>query len=73
MTNGATPGGELSLRQMLDDPVVRVIMARDGVSRGQVEGLEVRLRRRGPGADARPSDRTGAPERATCATQFPSR
>ena len=27
----------------------------------------------GFGDDARPSDRTGAPERATCATQFPSR
>ena len=73
MTNGATPGGELSLRQMLDDPVVRVIMARDGVSRGQVEDLVARLRRRRPGADARTSDRTGAPERGTCATQFPSR
>ena len=73
MTNGATPGGELSLRQMLDDPVVRVIMARDGVSRGQVEDLVAALRRRGPGADARPGDRTGAPERATCAAQCRSR
>ena len=75
MTIGATPGGELSLRQMLDDPIVHVVMARDGVSRSQVEDLVAALRacRRGAGDDARPGDRTGAPERATSAAQCPSR
>lgn len=33
------PGREASLREMLDDPIMHLVMARDGVSRQEVEDL----------------------------------
>lgn len=37
--------GEPSLPEMLADPIVQVVMARDGVTRDEVEGL-IRITRR---------------------------
>jgi len=31
--------GEPTIREMLDDPIVQLLMARDGVTRTEVEGL----------------------------------
>jgi len=31
--------GEPSLDEMLDDPVIQAVMARDGVARGEIEDL----------------------------------
>ncbi|HWQ87657.1 hypothetical protein [Brevundimonas sp.] len=40
---------ELTLDQMLDDPIVRLLMARDGVAEADLRGLAARIRpRRGP-------------------------
>lgn len=40
---------ELTLDQMLNDPIVRLLMARDGVAEADVRGLAARIRsRRGP-------------------------
>lgn len=40
------PGAEVSLREMLDDPIVHLLMARDGVSREEIEALVRSLRQR---------------------------
>lgn len=40
------PGAEVSLREMLDDPIVHLLMARDGVSREEIETLVRSLRQR---------------------------
>jgi len=40
------PGREASLREMLDDPIMHLVMARDGVSRQEVEDLIRSLRER---------------------------
>lgn len=40
---------ELTLDQMLHDPIVRLLMARDGVAEADLRGLAARIRsRRGP-------------------------
>lgn len=40
---------ELTLDQMLDDPIVRLLMARDGVAEADLRGLAARIRpRHGP-------------------------
>lgn len=40
---------ELTLDQMLDDPIVRLLMARDGVAESDLRGLAAHIRsRRGP-------------------------
>lgn len=40
---------ELTLDQMLNDPIVRLLMARDGVAEADLRGLAARIRsRRGP-------------------------
>lgn len=40
---------ELTLDEMLDDPIVRLLMARDGVAEADLRGLAARMRsRRGP-------------------------
>lgn len=48
---------ELTLDQMLDDPIVRQLMARDGVQEEEIRSLSVHVvrRRSGPAAPARPS------------------
>ena len=41
------------VEELLDDPIVQALMARDGVTRPALEALIARLRRRlGPGDDA---------------------
>lgn len=37
---------ELTLDQMLNDPIVRLLMARDGVAEADVRGLAARIRSR---------------------------
>ncbi len=44
MTDFTTPTSELSLQEMLADPIVKVMMARDGVTRRDVEGLIEKVR-----------------------------
>lgn len=44
MTDFTTPTSELSLQEMLADPIVKVMMARDGVTRQDVEGLIEKVR-----------------------------
>jgi hypothetical protein len=39
MTDFTTPKGELSLQEMLADPIVQRMMARDGVAKQDLEGL----------------------------------
>ena len=39
MTICANPGRELSLREMLADPIVQYLMARDGITRGEPDGF----------------------------------
>lgn len=43
---GLIPGNELSLSDMLADPIVRAVMARDGVTKDDVEGLIASVRER---------------------------
>jgi len=40
------PGAEASLGEMLDDPIMQLVMARDGVSREEIEELVLSLRER---------------------------
>lgn len=47
------PLGELSLDQMLADPMVRLVMRRDGVEEAEIRALFGRMRQRR--GDARPS------------------
>lgn len=43
------PGVQPALQEMLDDPIVRSVMRRDGVTRGEVEELVGNLLRRTAG------------------------
>jgi hypothetical protein len=47
----AQPGqtSELTLREMLDAPIVRTLMERDGVHEGELVALMERINRRPPG------------------------
>ncbi|GBE42687.1 hypothetical protein BMS3Bbin10_00749 [bacterium BMS3Bbin10] len=44
MTDFTTASAELSLQEMLADPIVQTMMARDGVTRQEVEGLMEAMR-----------------------------
>jgi hypothetical protein len=43
--------GEPSLDETLRDPVIKLLMARDGISRGDIESLAAQRRREMPGAE----------------------
>jgi hypothetical protein len=45
MTKQIVPSEQPTLHELLDEPMVRLLMAKDGVSRSQVEALFRRLHR----------------------------
>ena len=53
MKSYAVAGVEPALSDVLDDPIVHLVMARDGVTRGDLELLIERVRRNGSAAPDR--------------------
>lgn len=64
----AFAGVEPSLREILADPIVRTLMARDGVGIGDIRYLTALINDRCARGDARPADAgAAAPSSATAA------
>lgn len=51
--------GELSLDQMLADPIVQLLMSRDGVAEADVRALMARLRQQRVEPEPEPAPRRG--------------
>lgn len=63
MTVQSSIARELSFAEMLSDPIVQTVMARDGVTRRDLEGL-IEVAREGKGARRTRENEMGSPQQS---------